>query len=237
MADQRLFKLGDTCRAFKAADLVQNFTPEKMIGNWFPLYSLKNPITDWASKLQECPAVVLEKWDLDSVKDKLLAKRFPIENYEGFYLNYGYNMSGTKLPIKVKLRGWQDKNSVESSIWTMPIPSPMLTEGYHNAMVLATDYTNFALLYHCHDRPINKINLKKGESIYIYARQNAIDKLPKEASDKLEAAFDKLFDKQGELPELKWANLDKDFLKENHDSCTEYPYIGKVEEKKEDENK
>lgn len=101
MTDQTLLKLGDSCRAFQVTDLVQNFKPADMLGNWFPLYSSKNPIIEWASSMQECPAVTIEKWDLDTIKNRPLAKRFDISKFDGFFLNYGYNMKGTTLPIKV----------------------------------------------------------------------------------------------------------------------------------------
>lgn len=114
----------------------------------------------------------------------------------------------------------------------MPVPSPMLTEGFLNSMVLDTDYNHYAILYHCSDKIINKINSLKGESIYIYGRENSVEKMPKEARDKLVKAFDRLFKKQGDFNEFTWAHVDQDFTKENHEACTEYPFIGKVEEKK-----
>ena len=52
-----MLKLGEMCRAFDPAMLVQNYEPLKMVGGWYPLYQSSK--SNSYSKIQRCPISIV----------------------------------------------------------------------------------------------------------------------------------------------------------------------------------
>ena len=181
---------GKHCRQFDPAIVVQNFMPEKMLGNWFTQYESNNTVL---SETQKCPVNVIEPWDLSTIKDRPLAKRFDTEDFFGFKLRSGYFIPKVNLPIKLDFNGWHKKDSVMSAIWRSPFISPMLANDYLNTLTLGTDYDHWAIIYHCSDKRVNTVNFQKGATVWIMSREKKFEDMPEDARKALEQKFNDLF--------------------------------------------
>ena len=158
---------GEMCRAFPATQLVQDYDASKMLGQWFQLFESNGSDT---SKLKRCPNLVIQPWDIQPLKDRPMVQRFDISNLDGFQVRSGFFLKNVNIPIRQTLNGWQDRDTVLSSLWRAPFISPLKKASHVNSMTLDADYDHWAIIYICSDQRLDNPFMRKGASVEILGR-------------------------------------------------------------------
>ena len=173
------------CRTWEKDQVVQDFSPEKFYGNWFPKWTSAN--TPFV--IGQCPIYYYRKW-MSKRKGGggLKQMKRMTKNAERFTLKTSYLGLAKLVDNERKYRGLFNKDSPQGSLWIGVTQNPM-KKYLNNYQVLSTDYENYAIVYQCTFKTV----MYNKDIVTILMRDPDFSKLQSDTLDTIKSEFVRLF--------------------------------------------